>query len=117
VLLGNADDIVLHLSRKLGWDLPPYPPTRTNLDAPTSIPGLKKRPSGDLDSAEPQRVGKSHVWLFEGAEGGKWVEDLAQQAQETREPSMVDESSSSELDDPSYKSGPVRRRPKKARTT
>lgn len=25
---------------------------------------------------------RSHVWLFEGAEGGKWVQDIAQNYEE-----------------------------------
>ncbi|KAH9893527.1 DHS-like NAD/FAD-binding domain-containing protein [Cubamyces lactineus] len=73
VLLGNADDIVLHLCRKLGWDLPEVPTPNPNLDAPK--PNLKKRPSAEFER-EPRRVGNSHVWLFEGAEGGKWVEEI-----------------------------------------
>lgn len=28
---------------------------------------------------------RSHVWLFEGAEGGKWVQDIAQQYEEHAE--------------------------------
>ncbi|KAI0630585.1 DHS-like NAD/FAD-binding domain-containing protein [Trametes polyzona] len=97
VLLGNADDIVLHLCNKLGWDLPevpvpasmsmsasgsapgpaPGPASNRNLDAPR--PNLKKRPSAEFER-EPKRVGNSHVWLFEGAEGGRWVEDIERQS-------------------------------------
>ncbi|KAI0831989.1 DHS-like NAD/FAD-binding domain-containing protein [Trametes gibbosa] len=73
VLLGNADDIVLHLCGRLGWDLPEVPTGARNLDAPK--PNFKKRPSAEFER-EPRRVGSSHVWLFEGAEGGKWVEDV-----------------------------------------
>ncbi|KZT70765.1 SIR2-domain-containing protein [Daedalea quercina L-15889] len=106
VLLGNADDVILHLCRKLGWELPS--PNGRNLAAPSSY-SLKKRPSADLDT-EPRRVGDryvvrlqglhvriltttndSHVWLFEGAEGGKWVEDLAQRCADTPEGSSSDD--------------------------
>ncbi|KAL1940801.1 hypothetical protein VTO73DRAFT_7842 [Trametes versicolor] len=73
VLLGNADDIVLHLCGKLGWDLPEAPVPTRNLDAPK--PNLKKRLSAEFER-EPRRVGNSHVWLFEGAEGGRWVEEV-----------------------------------------
>ncbi|EPT00966.1 hypothetical protein FOMPIDRAFT_149580 [Fomitopsis schrenkii] len=83
VLLGNADAVVTHLCRKLGWDLPSPSPNGQNLEAPSSR-SLKKRPSAELDS-EPPRVGNSHVWLFEGAEGGKWVQDIAQQYEEHAE--------------------------------
>ncbi|EJF64079.1 SIR2-domain-containing protein [Dichomitus squalens LYAD-421 SS1] len=92
VLLGNADDIILHLCQKLGWDLPepPLPTTSTHggsnsgsnsrLNAPT--PNLRKRPSAEFEK-EPRRVGNSHVWLFEGAEGGKWVEEIERKYQQT----------------------------------
>ena len=93
MLLGNADDIVQHLCEELGWDLPELPLAR-QLDAPR--PNLRKR-SSDAFVREPRRVGNrwvpsmfafclwketlivgtaSHVWLFEGAEGGKWVDDI-----------------------------------------
>ncbi|KAI0766676.1 DHS-like NAD/FAD-binding domain-containing protein [Trametes elegans] len=79
VLLGNADDIVLHLCTKLGWDLPDVPTPSHHLDAPR--PNLRKRPSAEFER-EPQRVGNSHVWLFEGAEGGRWVEDIERRYRE-----------------------------------
>ncbi|KAH9857242.1 DHS-like NAD/FAD-binding domain-containing protein [Lenzites betulinus] len=86
VLLGDADDIVLHLCGRLGWDLPEVPAQggARNLDAPK--PNLKKRRSAEFER-EPRRVGNSHVWLFEGAEGGKWVEDVERRSlQSTVEP-------------------------------
>lgn len=58
VLLGNADDIVLHLCRRLGWDLPQPPTPNANLNAPR--PNLKKRPSAEFES-EPRRVGNRYV--------------------------------------------------------
>ncbi|KAI0687145.1 SIR2-domain-containing protein [Cerioporus squamosus] len=88
VLLGNADEIVLHLCRRLGWDLQEVPVSSGNqLDAPKR--NLKKRPSAEFES-EPRRVGNSHVWLFEGAEGGKWVEEVERQSQQL----AVDENAS-----------------------
>ncbi|KAH9840078.1 SIR2-domain-containing protein [Rhodofomes roseus] len=96
VLLGNADDVVLHLCRKLGWDLPG--PNGRSLTAP-STHSLKKRPSANMDP-EPQRVGNrrvfceflhGHVWLFEGAEGGKWVEDIARRYADDSEGEASDE--------------------------
>ncbi|KAG8899602.1 NAD-dependent histone deacetylase sir2, partial [Tulasnella sp. 403] len=46
VLLGDADGIVSYLCGRLGWEL-----------------------GGGRASSEPQRVGDSHVWVFDGAEG------------------------------------------------
>ncbi|KAG2040118.1 DHS-like NAD/FAD-binding domain-containing protein [Suillus americanus] len=74
VLLGNADDIVQHLCEQLSWELPP--PAGKRLEVP-SLARLAKRTSGEMmGKTEPVRVAKSHVWLFEGAEGGKWVRDI-----------------------------------------
>ncbi|RDX48151.1 SIR2-domain-containing protein [Lentinus brumalis] len=79
VLLGNADEIVLYLCRRLGWDLPEVTVSSGNqLDTPKR--NLRKRPSAEFES-QPQRVGNSHVWLFEGAEGGKWVDEIERQSQ------------------------------------
>ncbi|KAF5316465.1 hypothetical protein D9619_006597 [Psilocybe cf. subviscida] len=94
-LLGNADDIVRHLTSELGWKLPvpiPLPPSppaepttsttgATRLQPPRGTVNMKKRPSSsDEDEAAapipPERVGESHVWLFEGAEGGRWLQQL-----------------------------------------
>ncbi|KAA1468906.1 SIR2-domain-containing protein [Dentipellis sp. KUC8613] len=75
VLLGNADAIVEYLCAQLGWELPPHTPPSAGLQPP-AYPVRKKRRSQEPASFTPQRVGNSHVWLFEGADGGKWVEDL-----------------------------------------
>ena len=96
VLLGNADDIVQYLCERLHWILPP--PTRpkaTHLDVPAMPSKNGKRSSTEMIGCiDPVRVGDrsdlshqtmvstsadaliSHVWLFHGAEGGKWVEDI-----------------------------------------
>ncbi|OSD04857.1 SIR2-domain-containing protein [Trametes coccinea BRFM310] len=108
VLLGNADDIILHLCQKLGWDLPEAPTLDRTLDAPRA--NLKKRPSAEFER-EPRRVGNSHVWLFEGAEGGKWVDEIERQYQ--RQDQTTDVSPSA----PSAPPGPsAERSAKKART-
>lgn len=60
VLLGDADAVVKYLCSRLRWKLP---------GLPTNNEGLPP---------EPERVADSHVWLFEGAEGGTWVEKLRQ---------------------------------------
>ncbi|EIW79042.1 DHS-like NAD/FAD-binding domain-containing protein [Coniophora puteana RWD-64-598 SS2] len=107
VLLGNADAVVQHLCAELGWDLPPPPaPSGThkaqgqdqgNLGSMLSPPqppiaNLRnsKRPSSSSDDpteadagvgagrAPPVRAGNTHIWLFEGAEGGAWVDAMVE---------------------------------------
>ncbi|KAG5641798.1 hypothetical protein DXG03_004184 [Asterophora parasitica] len=93
LLLGNADDIVQHLCAELGWELPDNTPTKPGQssspakNASASATGRTTRP--------PQRVGDSHVWLFEGAEGGRWLQELqrevaAQTPQLSLSPLVVD---------------------------
>ncbi|KAL0955144.1 hypothetical protein HGRIS_004058 [Hohenbuehelia grisea] len=82
VLLGNADDIVEHLTAKLGWELPPPTSVDTDQLSPSRLRqsrggNMKKRSSSDIRAQEePRRVGNSHAWLFSGADGGKWLDDL-----------------------------------------
>ncbi|KAF8552715.1 DHS-like NAD/FAD-binding domain-containing protein [Imleria badia] len=77
VLLGDADEIVQHLCEQLRWDLPPPPNAKGGLKVSRSQTN-GKRTSSEMIGREPTRVqGRgSHVWLFDGAEGGKWVEDI-----------------------------------------
>lgn len=93
MLLGNADTIVQHLCLKLGWDLPLDPRQK---GAPTQSPQaqtvLGKRPSSSTDFTneaekvvEPVRVGDSHVWLFEGADGGRWLKEFEKTLEQERE--------------------------------
>jgi len=77
ILLGNADEIILYLCEELGWELPPPPAISSSTKVLAPRGNLKKRPSSsERDRQQPQRVGNSHVWLFDGAEGGKWLDDL-----------------------------------------
>jgi len=62
ILLGDADGIIKYLSLELGW----------------SLPAVDAVPEG---VNQPIRVGDSHVWLFEGAEGGNWVERFKPEAE------------------------------------
>ncbi|KZV93138.1 SIR2-domain-containing protein, partial [Exidia glandulosa HHB12029] len=57
MLLGDADTIVQYICDELGWTLP-------------GVDSRKRRAA----AAEPRRVGASHVWLFEGSEGGRWLQ-------------------------------------------
>ncbi|KAF9444474.1 SIR2-domain-containing protein [Macrolepiota fuliginosa MF-IS2] len=84
VLLGNADDIILHLCGELGWDLPPFSSNTLSQNATGNShlnrDSLKKRPFvPSQDAIPPTRVGNSHVWLFSGAEGGKWLDSFRQE--------------------------------------
>ncbi|KAK7466319.1 NAD-dependent histone deacetylase sir2 [Stygiomarasmius scandens] len=93
ILLGNADDIVKHLCTELGWDLPPaLPPLNSSETPPSSASNsgsstphlqpprgtLKRRTSAGSEeiTQKPTRIRDSHVWLFSGAEGGKWLAEL-----------------------------------------
>ncbi|KAK7687781.1 hypothetical protein QCA50_009000 [Cerrena zonata] len=76
VLLGNADDIIQHLVHQLNWELPEQQ-AQTSTLRPNEL-RTRKRSSEGAETRGPRRVGNSHVWLFEGAEGGKWVADLEQ---------------------------------------
>ncbi|EIN09435.1 SIR2-domain-containing protein [Punctularia strigosozonata HHB-11173 SS5] len=94
VLLGNADDVVVHLCERLGWELP-----RAKTRPEATREGLRKRPSVETGKPPPQpprRVGNSHVWLFEGAEGGNWLETLEI---DSREPSVFGDSPLSQADE------------------
>ncbi|GJJ11515.1 hypothetical protein Clacol_005748 [Clathrus columnatus] len=74
VLLGNADSIIEYLcTEALGpdWELP------SSLNSSTSNGKRKSK------CQPPRRVGNSHVWLFEGAEGGEFVANLEAQAQKS----------------------------------
>lgn len=65
ILLGDADEIVNYLCHMLGWTLPP----------PTSQSRLAPPVSRDFPSP-PRRVCDSNIWLFTGADGGKYVEEV-----------------------------------------
>ncbi|PFH51016.1 hypothetical protein AMATHDRAFT_143556 [Amanita thiersii Skay4041] len=94
VLLGDADGIVLHLCNELGWELPPAkaPDIQESSRPYPSRSSLKNRRSTSIlkERQEPQRVGDSHVWVFDGAEGGRWLQEfqqkLAEQAVESKLP-------------------------------
>ncbi|KAG8215049.1 DHS-like NAD/FAD-binding domain-containing protein [Butyriboletus roseoflavus] len=76
VLLGDADEIVHHLCEQLQWGLSPRPDPKGGLKVARFQTNRKRTSSEMLCRAEPARVLGSHVWLFNGAEGGKWVEDI-----------------------------------------
>ncbi|KAF5353082.1 hypothetical protein D9758_008747 [Tetrapyrgos nigripes] len=103
ILLGNADDIVMHLCGLLGWELPPEAPkplesvestpssmSSSGASTPHSLPPrgtLKRRSSVGVSEGTqvPTRVGDSHVWLFSGAEGDKWLANLERELEIQRE--------------------------------
>ncbi|KAF8489889.1 DHS-like NAD/FAD-binding domain-containing protein [Russula emetica] len=73
ILLGDADNIIQHLCDKIGWTLPP---AKAGQYLSGQFPTLMKRRSQEYINFGPKRVADSHIWLFEGAEGGKWLSDL-----------------------------------------
>ncbi|TFY83650.1 hypothetical protein EWM64_g372 [Hericium alpestre] len=96
ILLGSADAIVQHLCSKLDWELPPYTPP----EQPAARPVRRKRRSEPV-AVEPERIGNSHVWLFEEAEGGEWLKrfEAAVLASELAPPLASTSSSESTLVD------------------
>ncbi|KAL7413577.1 DHS-like NAD/FAD-binding domain-containing protein [Mrakia frigida] len=82
-LLGDADAIMQLISSRLGWVLPPPPPPPPP-PSPTSTNAATAR-SPSKPSAEPTRVGESHFWLFDGAEGGGYVDALRRAYEEDSE--------------------------------
>ncbi|KAJ7224284.1 SIR2-domain-containing protein [Mycena pura] len=86
ILLGNADDIVMHLCAKLGWELPP----EGSVTSKPVLENVKKRSAADLHALEEPRhalrskskqliPAHSHIWVFEGAEGGDWLMQIEEQ--------------------------------------
>ncbi|KAI0272734.1 DHS-like NAD/FAD-binding domain-containing protein [Gloeopeniophorella convolvens] len=73
ILLGDADRIIEHLCEKLDWTLPPAKAGQHLNVEPSSS---KKRRSQEPVGPAPKQVSDSHVWLFEGADGGKWLSDF-----------------------------------------
>lgn len=85
VLLGSADIIVEHLASRLNWEIPPPPPSAPPAETRYPARNMKKRPTTDsddgYDAEKPTRVGNSHIWLYPGAEGGKWLEQRTKDAE------------------------------------
>ncbi|EAU90220.2 histone deacetylase [Coprinopsis cinerea okayama7 len=81
-ILCNADEIIVYLADELGWDLPPPVAQEANEGRPQlkrSRGSFKRRLSTDSRILKmPERVGGSHIWLFDGAEGGKWLQEMRQ---------------------------------------
>ncbi|KAI0311361.1 DHS-like NAD/FAD-binding domain-containing protein [Amylostereum chailletii] len=95
ILLGNADPIVEHLCARLNWDLPPPLPVPAPSEdvPPPPLPRTNSKKRRPESGSEPERVADSHIWLFEGAEGGKWLEDVraALEGEEEEEEEEEDE--------------------------
>lgn len=78
-LLGDGDTIVKYLCSKLeqpSFDLsqvklPNDPPTLPTSSSTTTTESIE-----DIASIVPERVAESHVYLFPGANGGRWVESI-----------------------------------------
>lgn len=83
ILLGNADEIVQYLCNELRWELPPTSPVKPG----TRLLGSSK---ANERPQPPERVGDSHVWLFDGAENGKWVQDLREELTKREEQEWIE---------------------------
>lgn len=73
ILLGDADPIIEQLTEMLEWTLPPAKAGQY-LSGQSHL--LSKRRSQERIGGAPKRVTDSHIWLFEGAEGGKWLSNF-----------------------------------------
>ncbi|KAG8688149.1 NAD-dependent histone deacetylase sir2 [Ceratobasidium sp. 395] len=67
VLLGDADRVVEYLCERLGWTLPA-----------ATAKSSKNGSNGVSDSSRPtirptKAINHEHVWMFPGADGGKWA--------------------------------------------
>lgn len=119
VLLGNADDIVQYLCEALGWELPPLVPPDSSPKSNTNTQSVRETSGSDKQGPrvskvnEPECVGDrlevfhhsgvsrfklieivrvlpcSHVWLFDGAEGGRWLEELKRDLEAPTPPSLT----------------------------
>lgn len=107
MLLGDGDTIVKYLCSRLNalnidqqgaddqakspatppWQLPP-PPNRAGPTPPLTVVGEHVQDEMSVRDIVPERVAESHVWLFPGANPGRWVE-LVRQAYE--DPSSGDD--------------------------
>lgn len=77
-LLGDGDTIVQYLCDQLGpqFDLARVVPSNA-IPTPTPLVAEVK------PAVIPEQVATSHVWLFPGANGGKWVESVREAFRET----------------------------------
>ena len=85
-LLGDGDTIVKYLCDRLAAVASPVPPLSSGWDLDERVPPLGTQLSNVLEEAltlpaetvVPDRVSDSHVWLFPGANGGRWVDAVRQ---------------------------------------
>lgn len=92
-LLGNGDEIVDYLCKRLDWQLPLPKPSKdvvgqdsaaTDMAAKeeTPAPGTATKDGGDF---QPERLGDSHIWLFPGAEADELKEMWAAESEDEEE--------------------------------
>lgn len=73
-LLGDADIIVDHLCRRLGWTLPPPKPNTGVLGGQSAAKESEGEGGLAQGAVEPERLADSHIWLFPGAEANELIE-------------------------------------------
>lgn len=87
-LLGNSDEIVDHLCKRLDWQLPLPEPSKEVVgqeSAATEMVTEQARSVSDIATSkdiQPQRLGDSHIWLFPGAEADELKEMWAAESED-----------------------------------
>ncbi|PWN33067.1 DHS-like NAD/FAD-binding domain-containing protein [Meira miltonrushii] len=92
-LLGNGDEIVDYLCKRLDWQLPLPKPSKEvvgqdsaaidmAVKEETPAPGEATKEGGEV---QPQRLGDTHIWLFPGAEADELKEMWAAEEEEEEE--------------------------------
>ncbi|KAL8276995.1 hypothetical protein RQP46_010630 [Phenoliferia psychrophenolica] len=93
-LLGDGDTIVKYLCDRLAASASPLPPRSSGWDLDERVPSLAPPPLPSTtttteavkeEEVVPERVSSSHVWLFPGANGGRWVEAVREYFEEGSE--------------------------------
>lgn len=83
-LLGNGDEIVDYLCKRLDWKLPLPKPSKdvVGQDSAAIEMTAKEEVPAPITSIQPERLGDSHIWLFPGAEADELKEMWAAESEE-----------------------------------
>ncbi|MCO5566151.1 hypothetical protein L7F22_019827 [Adiantum nelumboides] len=91
-LLGNGDEIVDYLCKRLDWQLPMPKPSKDVVgqdSAAIDMAAKEEVPAPGTATTEgniqPERLGDSHIWLFPGAEADELKEMYAAESEDEEE--------------------------------